>query len=54
MRRGEQLTGMRQPVEEMTAAAVEILLAQIADPDRTPEQRRLRPRFVRGATATIA
>lgn len=52
--RGQQLTGMRQPVEEMTAAAVEILLAQIADPDRVPEQRLLRPRFVKGVTATTA
>lgn len=51
--RGYQLTGMCQPVGEMTAAVVDILLAQIANPRRTAEQRLLRPRFVRGSTAVI-
>ena len=49
--RGYQLSGMRQPIQEMAAAAVDLLLDQIASPTRAIERRLLLARFVTGSTA---
>lgn len=46
-----RLTTMRQPVEAMTAAAVDLLCAQIADPARPPARRYFAAVLVPGATA---
>lgn len=51
--RGYRLSGMRQPVAEMTAAAVELLLDTIERPTRNPERRLLRASLVQGSTAIL-
>jgi DNA-binding LacI/PurR family transcriptional regulator len=46
-----QLTTVRQPLERMAAAAVELLLARITDPQRSCESRLLSGDLIRGRTA---
>lgn len=48
------LTTVRQPMAEMVAAAVDLLLSRIDDPDRPAERRRFPSRLiVRGSTAHV-
>ena len=51
--RGYQLTGMRQPVQHMAAAAVDMLLSQITGEYHIAEHRMLAARFVEGTSARI-
>lgn len=48
-----QITGMRQPMAEMTASAIDVLLARIGHPERSVERRSFLPIFVPGATARL-
>lgn len=46
-----QLTTMRQPLARMADAAVDLVTAMIADPERTPESRLFAAELVMGRTA---
>lgn len=48
-----QLTTIRQPVQRMTEAAVEMLVERIEDPDLPPETRTFAGSFVKGQSARI-
>lgn len=50
---GYRITGMRQPMEDMMAAAVSLLLERIADSTKSAERRSFLPIFVDGATAAL-
>jgi LacI family transcriptional regulator len=41
-----RLTTMAQPIQEIGARAVQLLLSRISDPRRPPETVRLQPRFM--------
>jgi LacI family transcriptional regulator len=41
-----RLTTLAQPIQEIGAQAVQLLLARIGDPRRQPQTVRLRPRFM--------
>lgn len=51
--RSYQLTTIRQPVRRMTAAAVEMLVARIGNPDLGAERRVFPGDFIAGATARL-
>jgi DNA-binding LacI/PurR family transcriptional regulator len=48
---GYELTTIRQPVNQMARAAVDILVERIENPDLPPEKRVLAGQFVRGTSA---
>jgi len=50
---GYRITGMQQPMEDMTAAAVDLLLERIGDSRRGAERRSFLPSFMEGATASL-
>jgi len=47
------LTTIRQPVNQMAKAAIDILLERIENPDSPPEKRVLAGKFIRGNSARI-
>ncbi|MEE4200934.1 LacI family DNA-binding transcriptional regulator [Erythrobacter sp.] len=49
-----RLTTIRQPVRRMSAAAVEMILARIADPSCPPEARNFAGSLIEGASARLA
>jgi DNA-binding LacI/PurR family transcriptional regulator len=51
--RSYRLTTVRQPVEAMTEAAVEMLCARIAEPGLAPERRRFSGALIEGASARL-
>jgi DNA-binding LacI/PurR family transcriptional regulator len=48
---GYELTTVRQPVNQMAKAAVDILMERVGNPDFPPEKRVLAGTLIRGNTA---